>query len=125
MIDLAAIKLRVEKATKGPWTADDAGHASNVFEVRPPAMSAHRLAPMICNRMADDDVEPEQVKADLRFIAHARADVPDLIAALEASEAELMALRRELHDDDGDPDDLNGGTGKTEEHINRARSHGR
>lgn len=81
-LDIAAIKARADKAAAGPWAVymDD-------YTVR-----------------VDQSFIPDQIKVALcatgnnvvnnaSFIAHARADIPALIAALEAAERERDALK--------------------------------
>lgn len=71
---LAEIKARESKATPGPWTASRFGWVDHV-----PHASM--------NRTAFDRVE------DADFIAHAREDIPYLLAELERSQRETAALR--------------------------------
>ena len=77
---LAQIKARAEKATEGPWdfepdrTMQDGVYPAYVF-------TEHMAGYPIC------DVTTTPIPAgdeDATFIAHARADVPRLVAALEA-----------------------------------------
>ncbi len=68
-LDLDAIKTRCEAATPGPWTTPAPG--PYIFEVE-----------------AEDDDGPFNVAkwcspTDARFIAHARTDVPALVAEVE------------------------------------------
>lgn len=72
-LDLDAIKARAEAATEGPWEA----HALDGFE-----WSVDRIGDN------DDDSGNEVATvwvtgADAAFIAHARTDVPMLLAELE------------------------------------------
>lgn len=69
MSDLEAIKARAAAATKGPWRADPGGCAPYV------------------DAPSDDIATNVYEMDDARFIAHAREDVPRLVAALEAVEA--------------------------------------
>lgn len=90
---LAAIKARADAATPGPWETDrdrfdeDEGFVwviqnANLSEVGQ-GLWAYVFEDA-CNN-------PENNAA---FIAHARQDIDDLIAALEATQAEVAALHR-------------------------------
>ena len=72
MIDIAAIKARADKATSEPW-------AKNPFTALWPT----------------DLRTEDQSIADGEFIAHARTDIPALIAALEATEAARVKAEQE------------------------------
>lgn len=88
---LQEIKARADAATAGPWkashrhgllTENDDESAGLGLEIEGP--------PEAWNRGQFSR------GADASFIAHAREDVPDLIAALEASRAECARLRAAL-----------------------------
>ena len=84
MIDIAAIKARADKATAGPWA----------WNSRHGLGAPNRLVMWPSHEYGCDlDIEGEE--ADLDFIAHARTDIPDLIAALEASEAARVKAEQE------------------------------
>lgn len=106
---LEAIKARAAKATKGPWMSDttmnegdygggeDIGSGFYSYEV---ISDAGTICDTINSDVATVQVEydedrtiawDEVGKANMGFIAHARQDIPDLIAALEA--AQTLALR--------------------------------
>ena len=78
---IAEIRARVNAATEGPWVAYGI-YVETVPEFVPDPF----------------DIMPEPVaKAswgdhDAKFIAHARQDIPNLAAALEKSEAEVVRL---------------------------------
>lgn len=86
--DLNMIKERAKKATPGPWYADDErwpGNANLQYW-----FNTHY-----------DGVGAAATKADAEFIAHAREDIPRLVAEVERlskrlSEAE--SLLSEAHD---------------------------
>ncbi len=79
-LDIAAIKARADKATAGPWA----------WNSRHGLGAPNRLVMWPSHEYGCDlDIEGEE--ADLDFIAHARTDIPDLIAALEAAERERDA----------------------------------
>lgn len=106
---IAAIKARADKATAGPWKPVAQGGSSTIVAPVLPARNDRRSAVSYGYR---DDAgycigypflyQPEPFKseeqtrmdfvcfshADADFIAHARTDIPALIAALEAAEAE-------------------------------------
>lgn len=65
MLNLDEIKKRAEAATPGPWAAHERAH-KNEWALRGPATSARTL-----------------VREDATFIAHARQDVPALVAEVE------------------------------------------
>jgi hypothetical protein len=81
---LAMVRRRAERATPGPWghsvfdvyvagTDDGQGHAENLFEA------------------SGDNAESNAV-----FVAHAREDIPALIAEVERQHAKREALRYAL-----------------------------
>ena len=79
-LDIAAIKARADKAAAGPWA----------WNSRHGLGAPNRLVMWPSHEYGCDlDIEGEE--ADLDFIAHARTDIPDLIAALEAAERERDA----------------------------------
>jgi hypothetical protein len=85
---VAAIQARCEQATSGPWCFDDhvvtpgdtpdQWHVYEALEDDPPLFSSDFGS-----------------KADADFIAHARQDVPDLLAALAQAERERDACKAE------------------------------
>ena len=68
---LDAIKARAEAATEGPWRVRT-DYIPGVIEVEGPTASNDYVAELSAD------------KADLEFIAHSRADIPALVAAVEA-----------------------------------------
>ncbi len=92
--EIAAIRARCEKATKGPWRLEWLPISQSV-SIR----ASRRDGPAVVGSsgFADEDVSALQHKANADFIAHAREDVPKLFSALEAAErknAELEALAK-------------------------------
>ena len=88
--ELDAIEARAAKATKGPWEThlvDDTTIVSDNCEIGTTCDSS--------NTERDDgyNIEYERMEADADFIAHARQDIPDLLAALTAAKAENEVLR--------------------------------
>ena len=81
-LDLEAIKARSEAATEGPWEWDN------------PTIGQHWSRPEPWATVVDDEVNcggycyggsssPIKSDADGRFIAHAREDIPALVAEIE------------------------------------------
>ena len=68
---LDAIKARAEAATEGPWRVRT-DYIPGVIEVEGPTASNDYVAELSAD------------KADLEFIAHSRADIPAMVAAVEA-----------------------------------------
>ena len=76
---LDAIKARAEAVTEGPWRVIS-DYIPGVIEVEGPTARNDYVAELSAD------------KADLEFIAHARTDIPALVAALEA----VLELHREV-----------------------------
>lgn len=100
----AEIRARAEAATPGPWAPDD------VYGLVRPTQIDGFAHP--CERAAAQ----QQTATDAEFIAHSRADVPDLLAevdrlreelaladgtatALDHERAETKRLRDAIHDE--------------------------
>jgi hypothetical protein len=89
---LAAIRLRADAATKGPWTVDRELHQRTdwhyvVRTIDKPAAHpwSYRFLAWLNGGLGEgrtphDDAE---VAADAEFIAHAREDVPSLMAEVQ------------------------------------------
>ena len=87
-LDIAAIKARADAASEGPW-------AKNPFTAHVDAFEQGYPIP-VCALLWPTDLRTEdQSIADGEFIAHARTDIPDLLAALEASEADRVKAEQE------------------------------
>lgn len=91
----AAIWARVDAATKGPWHAPGMGeihtdHEHGVFVGEDQYGQPDPVIGDLCTHHNCDE--------NAEFIAHARSDVPDLLDALEASEARVKALGAALRD---------------------------
>lgn len=71
--ELTAMRQRYEATMKGPWETDGTGGAIGMFRK------------MLCfgEKMCGSDIE---------FIAHARTDVPKLVAEVERLQAALAPL---------------------------------
>jgi hypothetical protein len=121
-LDLEAILARCEEATDGPWYVVGPPWRANWFDKEsqrhrdiPTYVVAgdpdpHRGTP-VCDAASvdeypadDESVSPEQTydalvaqtDADLEFIAHARTDVPQLVAALKEALERMDAYKREF-----------------------------
>lgn len=76
MIDLDAILARAEAATEGPWEALDPGTR--------PRSSWVRVEQDSGRRWTEDTLISEELRGeDAQFIAHARTDVPALVAEVK------------------------------------------
>jgi hypothetical protein len=73
---LEQIKARVEKATEGPWAKHPALAQVDAFNTGVPVPVFQALWPT-------DLRSEEETEANEEFIAHARQDVPDLVAEVE------------------------------------------
>lgn len=107
---LAAIKARVAKATPGPWTYevnDRASTGSAHFAVKtayahPKHPHSPRYITFMCGGLGEsrylrhpkpeDYREDPDTKVDTDFIAHAREDVPALVAEVERLRTLVRAL---------------------------------
>jgi len=94
--DLAAIRARCEAATPGPWKVVKASRLTDRWG----AVWGHVgvETDFQCNR-SDQAIFYSQghcSPANAAFIAHAREDIPALLAALDARDAEIARLKKEL-----------------------------
>ena len=90
-LDLDAIEARANAATEGPWLRRE-GHAEidgqNYAEVLIPGR-------VECGSYCyggTSTIEGDRLDADLAFIAHARADVPALVAEVRRLRAQVRDL---------------------------------
>lgn len=94
-LDLDDIQARADAATEGPWTAHTAGErGGDHWYICDEGES-------IAHVSANDGVNEDQREPDAEFIAHAREDVPALIARvreLETKNTTLGVERARLHD---------------------------
>lgn len=95
-IDLDAIHARIAAAGRGPWLTDpEYGWPmgdGNIHEaVRNDSGDGHDVVALTGVK----DLHPRSA-ADAEFIAHARDDIPALLAALDATRAELAATAADL-----------------------------
>ena len=89
---LAEIKARAEKATPGPWTATY--EESDQWTSITGAGLFDGGHWMVCPEVATTEGEPGE---DSDFIAHAREDVPDLLAEVERLRATSKPRNMALH----------------------------
>ena len=97
---LDAIRERAEAATEGPWNSHDFGYAG---EEEPSSIVVH-VGRFDHSDLRTHDTETAvawmprwegQEHDNATFIAHARADVPDLLAEVERLRAGIEALRKD------------------------------
>lgn len=99
-LDLAAIEARANGAGDEPWIvvhepaweADGVQHP-DVIKVGAPLYVGDDEPVTICLVSTDYEDDPVDVLGDAEFIAHARTDVPALVAALREARAEVERLR--------------------------------
>ena len=95
---LDEIRDRADNATEGPWRSrevdDFHDEMPDAIEVLGPGPST---VTMVSTRDWDSDDDPEMI-ANAEFIAHARTDVPALVAALRG----VKKLLAEYEKDDQD-----------------------
>ena len=82
-VDTTAMRARVDAATEGPWIAEYSREQGNC--VIPHDARSTREA-VATTHLYDQ-------AADAEFIAHARTDVPALVATLREAEAKLAAIQ--------------------------------
>ena len=105
---LDAIKERAEAATDGPWRVIS-DYIPGVIEVEGPTASNDYVAELSAD------------KADLEFIAHARQDIPALLAAVEA----VLELHKPITDDGNSLRNWLGmGNGKPRDYCNECEVDG-
>lgn len=95
--ELAAIEARLAAATEGPWIYRDiiGGYHNvtrNAWDVA--SCGAGDLDP-------EDGDRDEQAARNAEFIAHAREDVPALLAAVRERDNTIARIREVLDDYDG------------------------
>ena len=95
-LDLAAVEARARAATPGPWSYD--GQHDEITAPRGEeywvVASEWRNTP----NAAPSDQFGHQYSADFDFIAHAREDVPGLLAAIREAQERIAALEAALRD---------------------------
>lgn len=100
---IAEIRQRAEKATKGPWTV---GNDEVIgLGIEQTSRGSFTYEAQLARVLDLFDREDENVgrrhlgsqEADAQFIAHAREDVPALLAEVERLRAELNGMRAREH----------------------------
>lgn len=100
-IDLAPIEARLARATEGPWAYEHCGEGLYCIGLTHPPVNG-RIEDVYNEDRREYEEKPDVVEGvaelsrenagdDARFIAHARTDVPDLLAELRR----LVALHAE------------------------------
>ena len=84
---LAAIEARSNAATEGPWAVDELGNVEDV-----PELDLHRF-----DIMPQTIARTELRKEDGEFIAHARTDVPALLALVREQRAALALIANQVN----------------------------
>lgn len=84
-LDTAAIRARCDAATDGPWGVTN----------EPGVCAKHPDFPKAVRGVFDLDW-PEDAAANCEFAAHARTDIPALLDALAARDAEIARLKEEV-----------------------------
>jgi len=87
---LKAIKARCDAATKGPWRAVECGY--NLRHDDRGEVEVHTANSTIIVADLDCGHCNKNATVDSDFIAHARTDVPQLVAALELAVKALFKL---------------------------------
>jgi hypothetical protein len=84
-LDLEAIKARAEAATDGPWSREFHHDENAIIAILPPLPKRKRARKIIIGRESYGYDDPGLFPGDddVEFIAHARQDVPDLLAEIE------------------------------------------
>ena len=94
--DLDAIEQRANAATKGPWENDGGGEIGQHFSLPEPwatVVSTDVACMSYCYGGSAAGVERDE---DAEFIAHARSDVPALVAEVRRLRAAVERVR-EMH----------------------------
>lgn len=86
MSDLGAIRARAEAATPGPWERGGKWNETAVYA---------KDGTMIAGQWDYEEGGISEVP-DADFIAHAREDIPTLLALIDEQQAEIERLRREV-----------------------------
>lgn len=96
-LDIDAIEARANAATPGPWEAIDQKREHHEFKFVRSKTAIHKndRGPSYAYEILSDE-DYDTKSADMQFIAHARTDIPDLIAAYRSQAAEIARLREQL-----------------------------
>ncbi len=94
--DVAGIKARAEAATEPPW--EEAGISEGDGTQIRNGITAYRGSVEVIVAQADLDSDRTDLDSlDMEFIAHARQDIPALIAWIEKLEARQVKLEAVAH----------------------------
>ena len=88
--ELAAIKEREAKATKGPWSCSTEENG-NTVTIRAADGTPHTLGTEITEKCCDGEPSEEEA-ANGYFIAHARTDIPKLLGLYREGQLKLDEL---------------------------------
>lgn len=94
--ELQAIRDRVAKASPGPWTTEPGAYSGANWSLG----YSSDYDKDVTVYLTTDGVHASEMYGDAatdgEFIAHARTDIPALLKAIDARDAELAQLRAEL-----------------------------
>lgn len=103
--DLEAIRERYDAATEPPWNFHlDDQECVRVTAEREGWVKECQPVDIVRVDIEFDDDIVDQDEANLKFIAHARTDIPRLWALVQALRAGLWALRSAVDETMGDSD---------------------
>lgn len=85
--EFAAIEARANAASEGPWTAETTGVAGGDHWYV--CDEGEAIASISCN----DGTNEDQREPDAEFIAHSRADIPALLAAVRERDNTIARVR--------------------------------
>lgn len=99
-LDFDAIRARLAAATPGPWEAHCDDDMDDPTIVAPSLRDPHEDRPRYVAQTAYDNLSRTTLNsaADAAFIAHARTDIPLLLAALDEARAEVVAQATRIED---------------------------
>lgn len=83
MSDLDAIEARAAAASSGPWSVDGGRDGNRLF---------WQIGGILRDAYGNNSITSDD-EATVKFIAHARTDIPALVAELRSVRAELAAAR--------------------------------
>ncbi len=101
MFDLEAIKARIEAATTGPWTHEIGEYSGDNWLIGSLYLgtgldnNTHTVH-VTTDHIHASELWGEGAGGDADFIAHAREDVPALVAEVERLQAEAEAVREKV-----------------------------
>lgn len=94
-LDIAAIERRLEAATPGIWEAiDHEAHGHDWKFIRAPEAIVENPGnrPYAQQILSDEDYPTKS--ADLQFVAHAKQDIPALLAAVKDRDTRITQLEK-------------------------------